>query len=420
MHPEMRDIQSVLGAIGRAEPPEGLRDRIMRACAEAEEPVAEISCEECLELASEYVDDELSGTRRDSFEAHVFACDACYVAFKQMERTAEILRSTPAATVPAHLHARITAAVADGAGAESIFTWRRAAKVLGGLAAAAALLAAVFVPRGHDGDGTRGAIAELPPETAAEAVLHAEPVEEPMTPPATPEGTGDAAAHEAEESTPAEAAETSPVRRETGTRITRRIAVDAERVPDPEPTLATAVTPEPAAREPELSVRPQPRPERTETPAARRETPQPSRPERRVPEPQPEPQPVTADESPQPQPTRDTAPEVAPDPPAREPAPRDTVIAAIPRDPEPQPTSVSEPETQPRPATTTTHAPRPGADREPTRLAVVPRRPRSRAVYQPEPTPVAERSERLARMAESINGSQTPRLDNPPSGIELN
>lgn len=434
MHSEMNDIRRALGAIGREEAPADLRRRILRACAEAG-PVEEISCEETLELASEYLDDELHGIRRDAFEAHVFACDSCYVAFKQMERTVGLLRETGPASAPADLHERITAAVArddaaleEAAGdsaAESVFTWRRAAKVLGGLAAAAALLAAVFVPRGGDGiDSPAPVIAERPAETVADPADHAEAVEEIDEQVAAAEETDDSTVaeegDEATRETPIAAAPQS-VREAPSTRTTSpRTPPAADSRPESEPSAGTAsaTASEPEREEPVPAPAARPHPDRPAA-APRRNVDAPETRERTVtqPEREPEPEPETATGRSTPTPERERTPEATPDPPARDPQPRETVVAATPRDPEPEPTVAPRP--APEPASTGSVAESTG-ESESLPVAVVPRRPHSRAVYQPEPTPAADRSARLARMSEGINASQNPGLDNPSSGIELN
>ncbi|MFW5866362.1 MAG: zf-HC2 domain-containing protein [Armatimonadota bacterium] len=418
MHPEKGEVQKILGAVGRAEPPAGLQQRIISACRDAE-PVEAIGCDDCLELASAYLDDELHGARRGAFEAHVFACESCYFAFKQMERTADVLREVPPAAVPPDLHERITAAVErDRREREpaSAFNWRRTAQVLGGLAAAAALLAAVFVPRGGDATApTAPVVAEAPLEVGIDSVDDAASATESV------ETDADEAA-ETPEAGPAEepVVATAPSVREpartrasssrsAGTRTTR---------PEPEPARATAPAPRPeTAREEAMSApAPPTRPEPTTPPRARSSAGETPQPERTVTE--PEPAPVAAEDRPAPSPRPARVPEVTPDPPARDPQPRESVIAATPRpDPEPAPAGASVPAPQP---VATSSAPKPHDGQERERLAVVPRQPHSRAVYKPQPTPPSQRSERLSRIAEGINGSQNPRMDNPSPGMILN
>jgi hypothetical protein len=410
VHPEMREIQSALASTGRRRPPADLRERILRACDEAE-PVEEISCEECLELVSAYLDDELHRAERDCLEAHLFSCEACYVAFRRMQRTADVLRETPAARAPEGLHGRITAAVADQRGAESVFAWRRAAKVLGGLAAAAALIAAVLIPRGGEMPGVEEpAIAELPPETTVGSMIDAEPADGPLT----AEAVGEESAEAVE---PAGVDEPASPERPAGVADVRqsrpRGSVVAETPSPAGPARSAASSGE---AQPESSATVRPRTERDTAPASAAETVEPRRPARTTPEPAP----VVVEERSRPAPEHETAPQIAPEPPARQPAPRETAVAALPRDPAPQPVTSSEPSAEPVSAGVRPSAPKPGSVREPIRATVVPRQAPPRAVYQPEPTPPAERSEQLARMAAGINGSQTPRMDNPPSGIQLN
>ncbi len=430
MHPEMNEMRRVLSAIGREEPPADLRRRILRACADAR-PVEEVSCEETLELASEYLDDELHGARCDAFEAHVFACDSCYVAFKQMEQTVELLREAGPASAPADLHERITAAVARddaaleeaarGSDADSAFTWRRAAKVLGGLAAAAALLAAVFVPRGGDGiDAPAPVIAERPAETVADAAAEPESVAEIDEQVAAAEETDEAVvAEESDEATrettmaaAPQSEREAPLARSTSQRATPVAASRPE--PSSAPERVSATSSEPEREEPARESAARSHPDRPAA-APRRNVDAPETRERTVTQPEPEPE-TSADRS-TPAPERERTPEVTPDPPARDPQPRETVVAATPREPAPEPATAATP--APEPASAAGVASSIDGPETP-RVAVVPRRPHSRAVYQPEPTPAADRSARLARMAEGINASQTPGLDNPSSGIELN
>ena len=404
MHSEKPDIQSVLAAIGREEAPSALRERIAIACSEAE-PIAEIGCYECLQHASAYLDDELPVSERDAFEAHVFMCASCYAAFKRMERTAEVLRETPAAAAPAGLHQRIIAAIGRESRVEPhpAFTWRRAAAVLGGLAAAAALLAAVFVPNGNDGaPSSAPVIAEAPAEVATTSE---EPV---VAAPAEPDQT----------TMVADAAVTAPER--PATRVSPRTAAET-RVGSVPTAFAPEPAPERVAPAPER-VTPTPQPaavERTTTPSPGRTTPTPRAIERPVPAPvdaTPTPAPVTeptiAEERPTPAPVGGRTPVSTPPAPAHESAPRETAIAAIPT--APQPVSAAPVAAAPAVAE---RAPAPGNDRDAVRLAVVPRQPRSRTVFRSEDAPA---SDRLSRMTSSINGSVNSRLDNPTSGIELN
>ncbi|MBD3293226.1 MAG: hypothetical protein GF393_09895, partial [Armatimonadia bacterium] len=336
MRPEMNDISRVLGAIERREAPKGLDGRIMSACREAE-PVEAISCGECLELASAYLDDELAPPTRESFEAHVFACDDCYVAFKQMERTAEVLRGTSAAPVPADLHERITAAVAREAGAESVLTWRRAAKVLGGLAAAAALLAAVFVPRGTDApDATRPVMADLPAETSAEVTTETGSVTDPI-------------ASDEDAPEPAEATEEANDGAPAPSRIVAapRAIVSSpsrERVASPAPEPARAAVAPDAAHSADVTPATEPAGGETQPRRADVERTEPStptraatetrpRPEPATPAPRPAREPVTADDAPQPVPAHDSEPVTASAPTAT----RTSAVSAPKPDPTDQP-----------------------------------------------------------------------------------
>lgn len=422
MHPEMNDIHLMLGAIGREEPPEDLKQRILRACDDAS-PVEAISCERSLELASAYLDEELSPAERDAFEAHVFACDGCYAAFKRMERTSELLRETPPAAAPADLRERIQAAVAEDAAEQSVFTWRRAAKVVGGLAAAAALLAAVFIPRGSDGtDPSAPVVAEAPRETRAVQA------DEPLTSTESAEVVeerGEAAESGETEAEEAGAAETAiaaaPVREAPRVRSTaprRSAAAEAPTRPEPARERSAREQPEPAPRATASTMDPEPSP----GPAARSAVTDgaASQPERSAPAPEPDPEAVVAEDTPRPVVQPERTPEAAPEPPARDSGTRESAIAAMPRESEDEAAPASAPSPGPETTVVAATPPQPDAEADAPRRSIVPQRGEPREVYRPAPRPASERDELLARMSNGINGSQNPRMDNPSTGIALN
>jgi hypothetical protein len=419
LHPGKTDIEAVLAAIGREQAPEGLHERIMRACGSVE-TVAEITCEECLELASAYIDDELSPAERDLFEGHVFICAACYRTFRRMQRASDVLRETPAAVAPAGLDARIKAAVAREAAAEPApnFAWRRTAAVLGGLAAAAALLAAVFIPRGGDGLSAGDTlIAETPAESVG-SIADALDAEEPAAAAEAPEMAESAVADAAAAATAQEPTVGSSARvaasRETPR--PRRVAptMVADNGPAPAPVREDAAPRHELRLEQPAPVRPQP--ERSTRP---RETDRPAPVIAPAPRPAPRPQPVIAEQPPTPAPAAPATAVSTPAPPAHTVPPRDTSVAALPPQPAPAPVSTP-PATAPSAASPRPAGGEPVAVRTAARggspSRVIPTQPRSRTVFQSEEAPAGELR---SRMAGRINGSVSS-LDRTTSGIQLN
>ncbi len=177
----LREISGALHAIPRTEAPADLHERIL--CTVASAPrVVEPACAECAEMASAYVDGELIGADRNAFEAHVFACPKCYATLKHTERAAELLRAIPRRRVPEELFERITAAVAAEHAAAVRFTWRRVATLGAGLAAAAAVMAALLLPGMPMPDRTitpTPTVADRPAESSTpEATIATAPVAE--------------------------------------------------------------------------------------------------------------------------------------------------------------------------------------------------------------------------------------------------
>jgi anti-sigma factor RsiW len=158
-------VSGALAAVGAAAAPSDLRERVLEAVAQAE-PVAELSCERAAEMASAYLDGELADPERDLLEAHLFACPSCYSVFKPTEAIVESLRSEMPAQAPQGLYRRVVAAVErerqrQAAGVRP--RWRVAVGVAAGLAAAAAIVGAVFVSGSKEHEAAR------PPEpTVAE------------------------------------------------------------------------------------------------------------------------------------------------------------------------------------------------------------------------------------------------------------
>ncbi|NSW58043.1 MAG: zf-HC2 domain-containing protein [Armatimonadetes bacterium] len=98
----------------RVSAPEGLLDRILDLLRTVI-PVRKLTCRQALELASQYIDDELNELERETLEAHLFACDDCFYEYVTMRTAAEAMRSAPAVVPAEGLKDRILAAVGQEA-----------------------------------------------------------------------------------------------------------------------------------------------------------------------------------------------------------------------------------------------------------------------------------------------------------------
>lgn len=397
----LRQVAEAVGAVPRASAPAGLRARIVSAVAAAAR-VVEPACAECAEMASAYIDGELEGADRDAFEAHVFACSECFAMLKGLERPAELLRATPRRAAPADLYERITAAVAAEHEAAARFTWRRALSVAAGLAAAAAITAALLLPGDHAPNpsvmpppvvaqtptqtpGTGPAAAAAPtseaPEVAETAVAVA-----PVVEPAAPRGRPVSAR------TPRSAENTRPVRAASRVAPAARspeethlveappVAESAPSVVDDEPGQPV-LTPMPPAS---TTVEPRPAPEPVASP------------------------PVLAEASPAPEPAA----------PAAEPAPVlpvEPTVALAPRTSGPQPRSEGSVTTPVSPAPEPVSTAGSRSD-EPVRIAVVPRRQGARTLYRASG---GLAHDTIERAREAVNRGQSLGFDDPRTGIEL-
>lgn len=369
----LRCVAESLAAIPRIAAPRELPDRIMTACAEAT-PVPTIGCDTALAMASEYIDGELAGLQRDTLEAHLFSCEACYTAFRRMERTAELLRSTPAVPAPDGLHERIAAAVElDGAPAP-VFTWRRTAGVVATVAAAAAVLFAVLAPRGIE--------QPTAPEPQVVAV-HAEETAESVAEPVAEEEVAAPVEDAAEEAAAAGADTAEPPARTPGTPARPRPAAPPAERP------SESVTPAPAPSEP--------------APAPRTVSPE-TRPDAEVAEADAAPAPHT--DTPRAVPTDGVA-----DPPSSTEPPRTPRESVIAREPGPGPLTQPVP---PDPVVET--PPAPAVDREDAHIAVVPVQSEARTLYRASEEPHMERIARATRAVNSDVGRAWTDMD---TGMDL-
>jgi anti-sigma factor RsiW len=69
-----------------------------------------LTCQEMVELVTDYLDGRLDDAARDRFEAHVAACDACTLYIEQMRQTIVALGHIPAETVSPEAEQELIAA----------------------------------------------------------------------------------------------------------------------------------------------------------------------------------------------------------------------------------------------------------------------------------------------------------------------
>ncbi|MEA3402576.1 MAG: zf-HC2 domain-containing protein [Armatimonadota bacterium] len=425
----LRDLSETLRSIAPPTPPADLQGRILSAASEAPR-ARQLTCSECTELASAYIDGELFGSERDAFEAHVFTCEACYAALKHMERTALVIRETPRTAAPAGLRERIHAAVEVERSA-SVFTMRRVVGGLAGLAAAAAILAALILPRVYETRPTspQPVIAERPVEAEAPAAETGPAVSEDRLEPA-----GEA-----------ELAEATPTALEAGDAPARqpsrhRSAPGTRPAAPPAPAPAAEAAPGSSAEHDSAPGRPRVTPpsatlgeddERGATPAASDGAPVeedaddggPRRPERA-----PGPMEPAPSEEAAVGPVLASGPEM--EEPAVPPTPAaedDTVRPGASSATEGPTTDTSEtalatgprttgPRVRAQPAPPAASSVEATSGRNPIRLAVLPTRRGTQMVIEQSPEP---RAEILARHSEAVNRESRSAFDNPRTGIEL-
>jgi anti-sigma factor RsiW len=59
------------------------------------EQIEQLSCQELVELVTDYLEGALSREERLRFEHHIGLCDGCHVYLEQMRRTITVLGSLP-------------------------------------------------------------------------------------------------------------------------------------------------------------------------------------------------------------------------------------------------------------------------------------------------------------------------------------
>jgi anti-sigma factor RsiW len=72
-----------------------------------------LTCQEMVELVTDYLDGRLDGAARERFEAHVAACDACELYIEQMRMTIGALGHIPAESISREAEEELVAAFRD-------------------------------------------------------------------------------------------------------------------------------------------------------------------------------------------------------------------------------------------------------------------------------------------------------------------
>jgi anti-sigma factor RsiW len=69
--------------------------------------VAELSCQELVELVTDYLEERLQAAERERFEAHLATCAGCRAYLDQMRRTIRLLGRLPQETVSGAARAKL-------------------------------------------------------------------------------------------------------------------------------------------------------------------------------------------------------------------------------------------------------------------------------------------------------------------------
>lgn len=75
--------------------------------------MVELSCQELVELVTDYLDGALPDDERRRFEAHLDDCGNCRAYLEQMRRTIQIAGTLTPETVPPHAGEALLAAFRD-------------------------------------------------------------------------------------------------------------------------------------------------------------------------------------------------------------------------------------------------------------------------------------------------------------------
>jgi anti-sigma factor RsiW len=77
--------------------------------------VPELTCQELVELVTDYLEDRLPATERARFEAHLGDCPHCRVYLEQMRHTLSLLGHLPAESLSPRAREALLAAFRDWA-----------------------------------------------------------------------------------------------------------------------------------------------------------------------------------------------------------------------------------------------------------------------------------------------------------------
>jgi len=175
----------------RLRPSEDLQERIVQRIRTAL-PVRQLSCDEALQMASAYLDDELNSLERQTLETHLFACEECYREYVMMRAGVQAMRATPAAVPEPSLKGRILAAVSQDAGApEPVLgritfrtsVWRRVIVPAAAIAAVFLMTFAVMQIKQRPGAPPENMVAAVPPQPSSSSTA---PVDETTGSPPAP------------------------------------------------------------------------------------------------------------------------------------------------------------------------------------------------------------------------------------------
>ena len=71
------------------------------------------SCQELVELVTDYLEDALAHEERDSFEHHIAGCTGCHEYVRQMRQTIELTGRLTTADVSPEVEAKLLAVFRD-------------------------------------------------------------------------------------------------------------------------------------------------------------------------------------------------------------------------------------------------------------------------------------------------------------------
>ena len=71
------------------------------------------TCQEVVELVSEYLEGALTPEHRTAFELHLNYCDGCFVFLEQVRTTAAMARVSPVERIPDEIKTRLLRAFDD-------------------------------------------------------------------------------------------------------------------------------------------------------------------------------------------------------------------------------------------------------------------------------------------------------------------